>query len=89
MNTSSPNMYLHLRCEGWQRFGPFEWLSFQDTPPAIVDEAGNIIAMWDDHAWRTSDPKFEGYAWKNPTISIGPLHPHPNSGFHPNFNNKA
>jgi len=77
---ASGRMFLHFCCEGWHRFGPFEWLSFQDSPHAIVDEAGNIIASWDGHAWGTSDPRFEGYAWKNPTISIGPRHP--NTGTH-------
>jgi hypothetical protein len=76
MTKPTANMNLHLCCEGWQRFGPLDWLSFQDTPRAIVDEAGNTIASWDGHAWRTSDPKFQGCAWENPTISIGPRRPH-------------
>ncbi|MFZ4774146.1 MAG: hypothetical protein ACOYM3_02205 [Terrimicrobiaceae bacterium] len=74
----SGRIFLHLCCEGWQRFGPFEWLSFHDSPHAIVDEAGNTIVIWDGHAWRTSDSRFEGYTWKNPTISIGPRRPNSN-----------
>ena len=80
---NSKNLYLHLCCEGWQRFGPFEWLSFQDEPRAIVDEDGSVIATWDGLTWRTSDPRFQKYAWSNPTITIGSRHPHPKSGAHP------
>lgn len=65
-------MFLHLCCEGWQRFGPFKRLSFQDSARAIVDESGNTIAFWDGLAWRTPDSRFEGFAWKNPTICLGP-----------------
>jgi hypothetical protein len=77
------HLYLHLCCEGWQRFGPFEWLSFQDHPRAIVDADGTTIAAWDGECWRNSDPKFVDYAWINPTITFGPRHPHPNQGGHP------
>ena len=70
-------MYLHLCREGWQRFGPFEWLSFHDSPRVIVDETGNIIATWNGGCWKTTDPKFAGYEWEKPMITLGPRHPHP------------
>jgi hypothetical protein len=41
---SQPMMYLHLCCEGWQRFGPFRWLSLQDREGVLVDEDGVVIA---------------------------------------------
>lgn|GEM_PF-2643541 len=55
-------IYLHLCCEGWQEFGPYGWLSFQDSLRAIVDEAGTVIAAWDGHTWRISTPEFQVYA---------------------------
>jgi len=80
-------IHLHLCCEGWQKFGPFEWLSFKDDPRVIVDETGTVIASWDGQAWKTSGPQYENYAWENPTITIGSCHPHQDSGAHPHFPN--
>jgi hypothetical protein len=79
------NVFLHLCCEGWKQFGPFEWLSFQDNSRVIVDETGTVVTAWDGEAWRTFKPDFEGYSWENPTITIGPQHPRLNKGCHPNF----
>jgi hypothetical protein len=82
---SQPMMYLHLCCEGWQRFGPFQWLSLQDREGVIVDEKGVVIAKREEGGWLAIDPRFEGATWENPTITIGPEHPHPNGGGHPRF----
>jgi len=42
---SQPMMYLHLCCEGWQRFGPFRWLSLQDREGVMVDADGRYGGM--------------------------------------------
>jgi hypothetical protein len=70
-------VFLWLCCEGWQRFGPFAWLRFNDDPRTIIDQDGQVVASWVDGHWRTSD---SGCAWSNPTIGPGPKHPHPNRG---------
>lgn len=69
------NMFLHLRCEGWVAFGPFEWLGLQDNPLAIVDQSGAVVASWDGQVWRTTDPQYSGYAWRSPMITVGPRRP--------------
>ncbi len=78
-------MFLHLCCEGWVRFGPFRWLSLQDIRRAFVDETGQVVAFWDIDCWRTTDPRYGGYAWQNPTITVGVHHPHPKNSSHPHF----
>jgi len=82
---SQPMMYLHLCSEGWQRLGPFWWMSLQDREGVIVDEKGVVIAKREAGGWLAIDPRFEGAIWENPTITIGPEHPHPNGGGHPRF----
>jgi len=85
---NQPMMYLHLCCEGWQRFGPFQWLSLQNQEGVIVDQDGQVVARREAHCWRTVAPQFEGYGWENPTITVGPKHPHPNSGVHPRYRSR-
>lgn len=87
MTRTNPLMYLHLCCEGWQTFGPYQWLSLQDAEGVIVDESGTVIARRDKELWRATDPRFKAYLWRNPTITVGAGHPHPNSGSHPNYPN--
>jgi hypothetical protein len=44
-------MHLWLNCEGWVRFGPYEWLRFDDTPRAIRDQDNRVVATFDDGSW--------------------------------------
>lgn len=69
------SVFLHLCREGWHRFGPFRRLSIQESPLAIVDDAGAVIARWDGQDWRTTDPSYLNYAWNTPTISASPIAP--------------
>ena len=41
-------VYLWLCCEGWMRFGPFEWLRFDDTERAIIGPDGETVAKMID-----------------------------------------
>lgn len=72
---SRGGMYLHLNCEGWQRFGPFELLSLQQDPCGVVDERGTLIARWDGECWRTSDPKFANVHWSRAVLCTSPEPP--------------
>jgi len=84
----SPTIYLWLCCEGWVRFGPFGWLRFQDDPRSIVDQAGRVLAHWEGHCWRTSDPQYSDFQWHNPTITSKPRHPHASNSNHPRYSPK-
>ena len=72
-------MYLWLNCEGWVRFGPFEWLRFDD-PRTIRDQDGEDVAWFDGADWRTLDDRYQGYQWRNPMITVSSRHPHPARG---------
>jgi len=76
-------VYLWLCCEGWMRFGPYEWLRFDDKESAILDPRGETVAWRADGGWRTSSPRGEGMVFSNPTITISSEHPHRNSGSSP------
>ena len=81
--TLQAGVYLWLCCEGWMRFGPFEWLRFEDTESAIIGPAGEVVAKKLDGYWRVPGGKSAGMPFSNPTITAGPDHPHRNSGTHP------
>ena len=48
MIKKSPRIYLWLCCEGWCKFGPYEWLRF-DEDGSIIDQDGNVIAKKDQN----------------------------------------
>lgn len=73
-------MYLWLNCEGWIRFGPFEWLRFEDDPRVIRNQDGVIVASFDGTDWHTSDGQYDRWIWRNPMVTTSPRHPHPASG---------
>ena len=83
MIKKNPRIYLWLFCEGWCKFGPYEWLRF-DEDGSIVDQDGNVIAKKDQNrpVWKTIETH-SMFEWSNPTINTSLLHPHPNSGAHP------
>ena len=76
-------VYLWLCCEGWMRFGPFEWLRFDDTERAIIGPDGEVVAKTVDGYWCVPGGRGEGMPFSNPTITTGREHPHRNSGSHP------
>ena len=70
-------VYLHLNCEGWERFGPFEWLRFRDHQRIIEDENGRIVASFDGAHWLASASSM---SWSDPLITSQDRHPHPSQG---------
>ncbi len=79
---SEARLYLWLNCEGWVRFGPFEWLRFDGgsgpADPLVVRGPNDAaVAQFDGTAWRTPG---DGTAWRTPTITASPRHPHPMHG---------
>jgi len=73
-------VYLWLNCEGWERFGPFQWLRFEDSPLRIGDQDGNVIAEFDGSDWLSTHEKYRNHRWRCPMITASPQHPHPFHG---------
>jgi hypothetical protein len=79
----APSVYLWLSCEGWLKFGPFEWLRFDDEKQAILGPDGVAVAKKEGGQWRVPGEKWQGWGFSNPTITTSAVHPHPKSGSHP------
>jgi len=80
----SQGVYLWLCCEGWMRFGPYEWLRFDDDENAIIGPDGDVVAGKTDGTWRVAGSRGAGMGFSNPTITTTREHPHMASGSHPN-----
>ncbi len=65
------------------RFGPFEWLRFDDDCNSIIDPNGHVVARKSGGFWNISGGRGEGMQFSNPTITTTREHPHKNSGPHP------
>lgn len=76
-------IYLWLCCEGWMRFGPFEWLRFDDTANAIIGPDGEVVAKNVGEYWNVTGGRGEGMSFSHPTITTTREHPHKNSRSHP------
>lgn len=86
MRTSGPagsGLYLWLCSEGWAKFGPFEWLSFDDERRSITDERGKRVARCYAEGWHVEEAGSSATVFSNPTITTRPVRPHRNSGGHP------
>jgi len=70
------SVYLWLNCEGWERFGPFQWLRFEDSPLRICDQDANVIAEFDGNDWQTTHEKYRNHRWRCPMITASSQHPH-------------
>lgn len=80
INPPKPSVYLWLCCEGWMKFGPFEWLRFDDESQAILGPESEEVAKKAGGYWRVPSGRGEGMQFSNPTITTTPVHPHRNSG---------
>lgn len=80
---SRPSVFLWLCCEGWMKFGPFEWLRFDDELQVILGPDGAEVAKKTDGFWRVSNGRGEGMPFSNPMITSSPIHPHRDSGSYP------
>lgn len=81
-------VYLWLRCEGWVRFGPFEWLFFDDESGAVFGPNGEIAAWREGPYWRVTDPRRAGMAFDAITLTTARKHPFQHCGT-PEFLHKA
>lgn len=73
-------IYLWLCCEGWVRFGPFEWLCFDTESAAVFDSRGNVAAWREGSDWRVADPRGANMAFDAITITTARNHPFRNTG---------
>ncbi len=61
MTDHDPTLYLWLNSrDGWEHFGPFLWLRYDDRRRTVRGQDGEIVARWDfdDHCWRV---ELEGF----------------------------
>ena len=71
-------VYLWLCCEGWKRFGPFEWVVFDDKQDAyLAGPRGEVICQRDGDSWRTPESSRH---WTTPLVTSQRKHPHPKNG---------
>ena len=77
-----PLVYLWLCCEGWLRFGPYEWLSKDEEKNAYIGPLGQVLAFWDEEesCWRASEEKYKSWVFCNPMITASRRHPAPMYG---------
>jgi len=68
------------------RFGPFEWLRFDDESQAILGPDGESVARKTGDCWQVPGEQWQSWSFSNPTITTTPVHPHKNSGSHPRMN---
>jgi len=84
--TATPQFYLWLCCEGWERLGPFEWLRLDDANGVIVDQTGQVVARKrSSEGWFVNRQGLRECRFSNPTITTDSKHPHPDSGGHPSY----
>jgi len=65
------------------KFGPFEWLRFDDERQSIIGPEGEEVAKKSGGQWRVPGEKWQGWGFSDPTITTRPQHPHKASGSHP------
>ena len=71
-------VYLWLTCEGWVRFGPFDWVSLRTDDWTYLNEKGEGIARWEQGGWRALGRRAEGYGkarFRNPVVTATRTHP--------------
>lgn len=73
-------MYLWMNAEGWVRFGPFGSLRFVDAPRVILDQDDRVVASHDGAGWRAAEGRRGGLVFRDPMVTAGPEHPHPDQG---------
>lgn len=73
-------LYVHLCCEGWTRLGPFEWIAFDETRQALVDETGSIVTQQTALGWTVPGNDYQGTTFCRWLLTAGPNHPSSNRG---------
>ena len=72
---TTPRLYLFFNCEGWMRFGPFEFIQF-DESGKIIDESGDVLAINTGNEWEATEKLGQGLMnLRNPIISPRPTLP--------------
>jgi len=72
-------LYLWGCCEGWVKFGPFEWVTLTEDRSAYLDQRGEVIMEWDQQVggWRAPG---SGMSMRTPVVTSSAKHPRPKSG---------
>ena len=73
-------MYVWMCCEGWVRFGPYEWVGWTTDRRVLVDQNGQLIAQESGAHWQSALPEFANFAFDAILITHGPRHPPPRHG---------
>jgi hypothetical protein len=75
-----PSVYLWLCCEGLMRFGPFEWLRYDESTSTISDSSGNVIAWKERARWFVPSEYGSNMAFdESYMITTTPQHPDPSN----------
>ena len=75
-----PSVYLWLCCEGWMKFGPFEWLRFDEQTSAFSESTGKIVAWKEGKRWFIPTGRGAGMAYDESfMITTSPRHPDPSN----------
>ena len=76
----NPSVYLWLCCEGWMKFGPFEWLRFDDVTSTISESTGKVVAWREGGHWLVPSGSGVGMAFDvNYMITSSSRHPDPSN----------
>lgn len=65
------------------KFGPYEWLRFDDEKQAILGPDGAEIAWKTNSGWHMHEVGMRDMVFSNPTITTDPFHPHASYFSHP------
>ena len=79
MTEKKPTLYLWLNSrDGWQRFGPFDWLRHDDKRRTLREQDGEIVSRWDfdDHCWRVELEGYEGHKFHDLLLTTTERNPH-------------
>jgi len=80
IKSPSCGVYLWLRCEGWMKFGPFEWLRFDEHTSTISESTGKIVAWKEGKRWFVPSGRGAGMAYDESfMITNSPRHPDPDN----------
>jgi len=80
--TDRRGVWLFLRCEGWVRFGPWEWLTFRGEDSAYLNSDGEVVAFWDEREghWRVPTDEYAHWRFDEVMLNSSADHPAHNQG---------
>lgn len=75
-----PPVYVWACCEGWQRFGPFDWVALTEDGQSFVNQLGIKVLIYDAHCTGWRSPKNPALVYRTPMVTSQFKHPKSQSG---------